>query len=162
VTTVSGIVSRLEAALERRFEDSSSYTIRNCTDENDGVEDDERQFYVAQTCPICDVRLRVAFEAPRSGEVDGAWLLRELFASYDGHRCRIAIASADADRRQELFDRTEHSGQAGLGSLTRGRESVHMAERAQALAASDPELAARADRESAMVVDWAAHLERLV
>jgi hypothetical protein len=138
--TVTDVLARVAAALERRFEVTSKPV---------GYPQTALEWYVVQQCPICEVELGLRFHAPSSGEADVSWLHRELFASYDGHRCRIAVASADADRRQELFERTE-------------RESVHMAERAQALAAGDPELAARADRESAMLLVWAEDLRRLV
>ena len=128
-------VARLVAGLQRPFE----LTILSAT---------SVEYRIAQRCLICEIELAIITTCARDHEVDEPWLHRELFALYDGHRCRIAVANADAARRQELFERTE-------------RESLRMTERAMALA-SDPEMAARADREATVLLTWAADLAKLV
>ena len=140
MTPIRDVVDRLQA-LERPFEARpNQYWF------SDRMRYDWR---VVQRCLICEVELGLTLELTNDGLVDPDWLWRELFALYDGHRCRIAVATADAARRQELFERTE-------------RESVRMTERAVARAASDPELAQRADREAGVLLEWAADLAKQV
>lgn len=94
---------------------------------------------IVQVCAICEVPLGLL--VPNFANRDRAWVRNELFAMYDGHRC-YNVATDDPAKLDELYERTE-------------RESVRAAERATALARTNPALAARCEREFAMLVQWA-------
>jgi hypothetical protein len=91
--------------------------------------------WIVQTCPICEVELRLM-----EMSVESENLAKELFSLFDDHRCR-------ARATEDMFQRAE-------------RESVRRGERALALAReavfdqTRERLAARAEKESLALACW--------
>lgn len=134
---VLGELQRLREALRRPIEvpdASSTYAV----------------WRIVQRCPICSVELGLQTRTD-DDTLTARWLRRELFAVYDNHRCQQALDDALREatpaKLEELYEHTE-------------RESIRMAERAQVIA--DPDLRARAERESGRLLEWAEALKKKI